>query len=480
MTKSERQNISIEKWRQANGKGTLNLIMRFGKTRIASEICKRFYEKHLNACIIAVAPNAVTTKNLKDNLPNKVHVYSANILINGIKKDDNKSCDLLILDEVHKLLSEETLDSIRKINYHYILCLTGSTLDKKSIDILNSLKAPIIDSISELEAIKEGWIANSIEYNLGIDLDEHDKVTYAKYTEQIVEVLNSFRLLSIKVNNIFKTKIVNTDFNLVLAAYAGVRYKDKNGNSVFIKPTIIRNVLADVMGWSRDMILDNDYNKQINAYWNPDNIYERAKKFTDFVRQRNNILIHNRPKINAVISILKHNSVPTICFNESIPMVEDLYEYFNKDGIAYHSSIESRYVINPNTGNYYTYKNGNPKKLGQASLKKLAIEGIKNGTYKYLFTAQSLNEGLTIDNIEQVITTGGSCNSQTHSQRIARGKTYDYLNPNKCCIIINLYIKDFKIGENEVKSRDKQKLIQRQSQSENIPIWVDNIDEIFN
>lgn len=31
------------------------------------------------------------------------------------------------------------------------------------------------------------------------------------------------------------------------------------------------------MGWTRDMPLDNDYNKRINNLWNPDNIYERAK-----------------------------------------------------------------------------------------------------------------------------------------------------------------------------------------------------------
>ena len=53
------------------------------------------------------------------------------------------------------------------------------------------------------------------------------------------------------------------------------------------------------------------------------------------------------------------------------------------------------------------------------------------------------------------------------------------MNPNKNCVIINLYIDDFKIGDKDVRSRDKQKLIQRQQDSENVPVWVNDISEIF-
>ena len=41
------------------------------------------------------------------------------------------------------------------------------------------------------------------------------------------------------------------------------------------------------------------------------------------------------------------------------------------------------------------------------------------------------------------------------------------------------YIHDFKIGDKDVRSRDKQKLIQREQDSENVPIWVNDISEIF-
>lgn len=490
MTKNERQAISVDKWKYAKGKGTLNLIMRFGKTRVAAMIVGNTLKSNPQRTILAISSNAITNKNLVDNLGefvtsnNWINYYTINTLINHVNKlkIENKlpwKIDLLVLDEVHKLMTPEALNAIKCIDYKFILCLTGSTLNKKQKEILEDLKAPIIDEISEIEAVSQGWISNSIEYNLAIELDDHDKIKYAKYTDLITDTLAQFKGLYKIVNQEFKTKIFDSDFNLVLSSFTGINYKDINRNSLFIKPNILRNLLASIMGWTRDMSLDNEYNKKINANWNPDNIFEKAKKFKDFVRQRNDILICNRPKINAVIEILKRNSVPTICFNESISIVDTLADYFNKDSIPYHSAIKSRYLINPKTNDLYRYKNGEAKLIGQTVLKKLAIEGIKNGDYKYLFTAQSLNEGLTIENIEQVITTGGSCNSNTYSQRIARGKTFDYLNPNKICIIINLYINDFKINDKEIKSRDKQKLIQRQVDSDNIINWVNDISEIF-
>lgn len=341
MDKSERQEISCNKWRDAKGRGTLNLIMRFGKTRVAAMIVGKLVKANPNRTIMAIAPNAVTTKNLADNLtefcPKEqwIDIMSSNTLINHVNKlkIERKlpiKVDLLILDEVHKLLQGKTLMAIKNIEYKFILCLTGSTLNKNQLSILNELGAPVIDKITEIEAVSQGWISNSTEYNLAIELDEHDKIRYAKYSDMISETLETFGGLHKVINQEFRNKVFDSDFALVLASFTGYNYKDRNGSNTFIKPTVIRNMLASLMGWTRDMPLDNDYNKRINNLWNPDNIYERAKKFKDFVRQRNDILIHNRPKINAVIEILKTNSVPTICFNESIAMVTDLADYFSK------------------------------------------------------------------------------------------------------------------------------------------------------
>ena len=53
MDKNERQEISCNKWRDAKGKGTLNLIVRFGKTRVAAMIVGKLVKANPNRTIMA-------------------------------------------------------------------------------------------------------------------------------------------------------------------------------------------------------------------------------------------------------------------------------------------------------------------------------------------------------------------------------------------------------------------------------------------
>ena len=128
-SKDARQRISVEKWREAKGKGTLNLIMRFGKTRVASIIVQEYFKKNPNRYIIALAPNHITFRNLADHLlelapDNRSWTTIDTITSFGTKvkraQMSNKTsikCDLLILDEVHKLLTPESLNIIKFIEY---------------------------------------------------------------------------------------------------------------------------------------------------------------------------------------------------------------------------------------------------------------------------------------------------------------------------------------------------------------------------
>ena len=159
-------------------------------------------------------------------------------------------------------------------------------------------------------------------------------------------------------------------------------------------------------------------------------------------------------------------------------MVEDITSLLPGTAIAYHSNIETRHLVDEK-GELILDGKGNPKKFGKVALKKLAIQGMKDGMFKYLITAKALDEGLDIPNISQVITTAGSTNPTQYSQRNARGKTVDIYNPNKVTTIINIYVDDFVMPDGiEIKSRDKQKLMLRQSQSENEIIWITTVKDI--
>jgi superfamily II DNA or RNA helicase len=85
---------------------------------------------------------------------------------------------------------------------------------------------------------------------------------------------------------------------------------------------------------------------------------------------------------------------------------------------------------------------------------------------------------LNIPNIECIICTSGDINPSTYDQRVARGKTIDFLNVDKKCTIINLFIDDFILNDEYVSSRDKEKLESRQINVKNA-IWLENIQDLF-
>ena len=220
----------------------------------------------------------------------------------------------------------------------------------------------------------------------------------------------------------------------------------------------------------------------MQKFWNPDNIQELAKSYLKSVAARNNYLKHNVAKVNAVLNILKLTQDSTIVYNDSIEMIEQLFDNLNpKHTVKYHSQIESIPMYYDN-GEVITYlsgeRKGQVKLFGKTTIKKLAIERMKSGEALYLITGKSLNESLDIPNIKYIICTAGDTNPQTYEQRVARGKTINSKDANKRAIIINLYIDDFYLDFELVNSRDKEKLIIRQANVKNT-IWLENINELF-
>lgn len=479
-SKTERQEECIEKWRNNKGLGTINAVVRFGKTRIAKLIIDKFKEQHPKTFVLILVPNDITRKNILSNIEcseeRNVLCLTLNQFVNYCK-ENIFSCDLLVIDEIHRFLNNEAWYYLQQTKFKFGLGLSGTLRDEDKLK-LTKINLPIVDIINEQEAIKNNYISHFVEYNIGVDLTNKEKEEYSKYTELITESLLLIRGVYKRINTLLKIECFKSDFDLMLSCFLGKKYTDyKNSKTTFYKPTEIRELVAYIQGWTKDIDLSLEANKNINKYYNPSNLYERAKIFKDFIYKRNEILVYNKNKLQLTLDIINKYKVRTIIFNESIMMVDELANLLKSSAIAYHSAIKSKAMINPATNDYFRAKNGKIKVMGKDSLKKMAIEGLKLGYYTELIAAKSLNEGLNIENIERVITTGGTINPITHEQRVGRGKTIDYSNPNKLCIIINIYIDDFMLNDKLVLSRDKQKLVNRQINSNNV-IWISKIEEI--
>ena len=119
ISKDERQAECVSKWRNAKGRGTLNLTFRFGKTRVADIILTNYINKNGNNKILFLVPNDITKKNIIKNTKygNEIELLTSNQFINKYKNvKDYIDYNLVIIDECHKFLDNEIYDYIIKIN----------------------------------------------------------------------------------------------------------------------------------------------------------------------------------------------------------------------------------------------------------------------------------------------------------------------------------------------------------------------------
>ena len=487
-SKSIRQEEGISIWKDNGFRGTLQYVMRFGKTRIAELVVKRTRANIINSGkrIVILTPTDIASKNVSYICKNyDCESYTITALNNAINSGLDTKGYLLIIDEIHRFLSDKTLELIKKLDFEYKLGLTGSTLSVTDKTKLRSIGFPVIDIITEEEAIANNWIADYDEYNVPIEINDRDKLRYKSLNDNIRLISEDFKGIWKLVNKKFEKTVVTSDYEVMQACRSGLQlYEDKikTKKGLFLKADYVRLIVANVMGWEKDKVCNNEYESKLQKFWNPDNIQELSKSYLKSVTARNNYLKHNVAKVNTVLNILRFTQQPTIVYNDSIEMIDQLYDNLNpKVAVKYHSQIESTYMHYDN-GEVITYlsgeKAGQPKLFGKTTIKKVAIERMKSEQALYLITGRSLNESLDIPNIKYIICTAGDTNPQTYEQRVARGKTINSNDSTKRATIINLYIDDFYLGFELVNSRDKEKLILRQANVKNT-IWLENIDELF-
>lgn len=482
-SKSLRQEQAIQCWRNHGCNGTFNQVMRFGKTREIEIVVERTLAKQSDKKIILLVPTDIAYQNVKYIVEkHKIECHTINTFVNLIKNKVNLSCYILIIDEIHKFTSDKTISFLKKITSEFKLGLTGSTLTKEQLKVLKQIGFPVIDIITEDEAISNNWIADYYEYNVAVDISDNDKIHYKMLSDAITNISDNFKGLYIKMNKIFGKHHFGGDFELIQSLYTGKKILDYNFKQVgFITPDDLRKILCHAQGFRRDAEIVNEYTERIQTFWNPSNIEELAKSYIKCIGTRNAYLKHNVSKVNAVLELSKIIDKSTIIYNDSIDMIEQLYNTIQRTKVKYHSSIEPivKYYDNGLPICYLSgEKQGEVKMFGATTQKRDAIEAITNGDALYLITGRSLNESLNIPNVEYVICTSGDTNPTTYDQRTARGKTIDVNNSNKKATVINLFINDYTLNDTFVISRDKQKLITRQTNVKNV-VWIENIDEMI-
>lgn len=482
--RTDRMIVAIDKWKAAKGIGTFDHCPGFGKTNEGIMVIRKClesanYKVSPYTSFLVIVPSAILVpmwqKEIESNFPQD----ASRIYVKTIDSIDDAFTEwlsfyLIVFDEIHKYLSDGYYEKITNINHVFRLGLSG-TVPSKEHKYYHKLNAfcPVVDIISEGLAINNNWVSKYTEYNIALKLSDIDRINYLKYSTKLTEILQKYKRDYQKFTINGGEYVFDGDLSLIMCCLVG-----KKINGIIVKGIAIRNQIAKIHNWHRDINTAIPEEQYINDNYNPDVIFNDSKVLGNMVRLRADILNTNVTKLNACIELNELPLGKTIIFNESVDMADKLGSVIPKS-IVFHSYIKAQPVVDPTTGAFYRMKSRDEVKLfGKTALKAMIPELIQTDDMNVIITAKALDEGFNAPCIQTVITTAGTINFNQHKQRSARAKRIDFDNPDKRVIIINLYFDDFALPDGTiVSSRDKEKLVSRQQYVNTRPIWCKNVEE---
>lgn len=176
MTRSERQLLAIQKWKEARCKGTLVFPTGFGKTKTAMDAIKRVLVKNPTVKTCVIVPTTVL-KNQWENKIKAEKLVNTSVLVLKTAATHKFSCNFLIVDEIHKSAAVQMAKVFKNCTPAFILGLTATYERLDGREKLIDKYAPVCDSISIEDAVKNDWLSPYKEYKilLEVDLTEYEK-----------------------------------------------------------------------------------------------------------------------------------------------------------------------------------------------------------------------------------------------------------------------------------------------------------------
>lgn len=474
--KLDRQKLVIQRW-VANLKitkgGILEATTGFGKTFVAIMLIKDMNIRHPDRTTIVVVPTTKLKNDwegywYKDDLGNKLwkpgHIEIHQLksvqvfVVNTYVKYTKWKCDLLILDEAHHYagVDAQFFSSVISITEFRFGLGLSATISQKQRDFFTNHGWNIVDTITDEEAEREGYVSLSTTFNLGIELTPADK----KYNDDIND---KFRYYFSKFNH---------EFELVCACNIG--------NSAVLSVRLNNGTnLGKKTGkeWREWWAKRNNWNGDKNHPFSPENITKYAAQGMFLMRKRKDKWQNHPAKLPYIKKILeKFPSLKAVSFSETSEFADQVANIFPKKSVSYHSNLATIAVKGDEVVKVMDAEHRKQLKAdgytikGKSVLLKEALmlfEDEYSGV-NHLVTVKALDEGMDIQKIQLVIQAAYSSTVRQDTQRNGRGKRIDPDNLGKRTIIINLYLKNTQ-EEKWLKAKQKNTRMIR---------WVDSVDEI--
>lgn len=460
-----RQLRCVVRWmKDYNARGTIEAATGFGKSTLGLIIkakMKTFTTMKYGGKVIIVVPTTPLKKQWESVMKDlgfyeniEVHVINTVALSDGFYRDT----DLLIIDEIHLMAANKFSRIFQRINYSWILGLTAtlSRLDGKE-QILKRY-APICDSISQKEAIKQGWISDFIEFNLAVPVSREESERQMSLNKEIRYFMSKFG-----------------DFNLLLSCL-------KSANAKLYAQ-------------------QNNYDEKDVMKW--------ARQGMRVITERKRLLEMPQRKIDVAVELIKEFNLKTITFSQAADFADAVAAKLGDTALTYHSNMSSktievdqkkiyktekgamnnveklklkdgvskvRYYESKRKDSQHIVKWKQEKVFGGSTLANLAMSKFKNNEISVLCSAKALDQGFDDPSVRLGVDGSRSINPTQHTQRTGRvARIFKLENgKNAAKIYVNLYIPDWSVPN----SRDEKKLRQCQAKNSESVVWVDDVKEL--
>lgn len=190
ITRDERQQEAVTKWMQYHGKASIVACTGLGKTYIAIKAIKRLQKRYPNLKVLVLVPTTALKEQWIETLTENSVIKNVSVQVMMGASQRQYECDLLVIDECHRINSEVLSNVFKVIKYKAILGLTATFERLDGRDKILAQHAPVCDEIPIEVAMLNGWVSNYKDYVVIIDVP--DIATYKAYNKEFIEHFGFF------------------------------------------------------------------------------------------------------------------------------------------------------------------------------------------------------------------------------------------------------------------------------------------------
>lgn len=397
---------AILSWRNNKGVGTAIVPHPLNDKVLLLELLERLYSNNRKPTTTILVNNFndrndvieyLTKQSCEENndeFKNLISSKTIKILsIDFVAKLDNFVIDPILIVYRPNSLPDRILDILTKSKFKLII-LNKLTLNNEELTKLYKI-SPLLDEFKQHE----------------VDIAR----TSLPVEETLIEITipedsNAYRELQ-KYNEYISTSMaIFGNFAIIQQARLG----DLTNN---ISAMQVCANLAHNNGWSPTLDMSVEFNRQIDALYNPGNIKDRATQTYDFIHKRGQFVANYESKLDAIYNIVsKHKDKKILIiskYSEFATKIADYINTFAEQTICapYHDNLIPIPALDDN-GNPVCYKTG--KQAGKAKMLAYQAQKTQNqnkfndGSINVISVTNTPDKTLSL-NIDIVIMTSPLC-----------------------------------------------------------------------